>query len=208
MATGRTTDAGGYGEDVNDGVVVAVLAGGRSTRMGRVKADVDVAGRTMRAHVLAAVAAAGLDAIEVGGGRGIPDLRAAHRGPLAGVEAALTATEGPAVIAVAVDQPWLLPATLRALAAGEGDAFVPYADGKPQVTCARYAAGCLPAATQLLDAGLGSIQGLLAEIQTVLVPPEVWATWGEDGRSWFSADTAEAVAAGLGAFGAPGTLHP
>jgi molybdenum cofactor guanylyltransferase len=204
--TGCHRQVAGYGDDVSDDVLVTVLAGGRASRMGAAKADVVVAGRTMREHVLAAAAAAGLDAVQAGGAAGIPDRRPPHSGPLAGIETGLVAADGRDVIAVAVDQPWLLPRTLGALAGRDDAIVVPLDGGRFQVTCARYGAGCLPVIVRLLDAGLGTVKGLLTEFEPAVVLPQDWGTWGEDGRSWFSADTPDAIAAGLRTFGPPGTL--
>ena len=36
-----------------------------------------------------------------------------------------------------------------------------------------------------------------------IAPPQ-WREWGEDGRSWFSVDTPQALAEGLLRYGAPG----
>lgn len=184
---------------------VAVLAGGSSSRMGADKAGVVIAGRTMLDHVTTAVTASGLPMLVVGPGGHVADVRSPSSGPMAGVEAALLATGGD-VVAVAVDQPWLRAGTIAALAAAEGDAVVPVAAGRLQVTCARYARDCLAVFSAALDAGERSLQRALLDVEVTGVDEAAWRTWGEDGRSWYSVDTPQAAAAGLRAFGPPGTL--
>lgn len=184
-------------------VLVAVLTGGRSSRMGTPKQGVRVAGRTMLEWVVAAASAAGFDAFEVGDNL---DHRDHHLGPLAGIEAALARVSDAPVLAVAVDQPWLLPATLRRVAALPGDAVVPVEDGRLQVTCALYRPACLPVAAALLDSGAHPVTALLDRVTATLVERHTWSAWGEDGRSWFSADTAESVDRGILRYGAPGSL--
>jgi molybdopterin-guanine dinucleotide biosynthesis protein A len=193
---------------VSGGPIVAVLAGGRSSRMGAEKAGVVIAGKTMQHHVLAAADATGLDMIVVGGAGGVADRRGSHLGPLAGLEAALSAAAGSAVIIAGVDQPWLRTETLLALAAADGDAVVPVDDGHLQVTCARYGHGCLAAVTALLDSGGRSLRQLVHRLQATIVAEAEWRQWGEDGRSWFSVNTEHDLEAGLLAFGPPGTLPP
>ncbi len=187
---------------MDDRPLVAILSGGASTRMGRPKADVEIVGTAMRRHVANAAEAAGFEWREIGPG-GIEDRRPSHSGPLAGIEAALIEADG-AVVIVAVDQPWVRPATLQALAQVKGIAAVPR-DEHLQVTCAVYQPECLPAAQALLDKGPASVRSLFVTIQPEIVDPGVWRSWGEDGRSWFSADTADAITEGLKRYGPPAT---
>lgn len=94
-----------------------VLAGGRSSRMGRDKALVELAGRPLIAWAVGALKDAGLGA-KIAGARGdlgnfaevIPD-REANAGPMAGVCAALAASEAERTVILSVDMP-LIPASL------------------------------------------------------------------------------------------------
>ena len=126
----------------------------------------------------------------------------AHRGPLAGLVAAASAFPEHPIALVAVDQPWLRSDTIRRVGQLCGDlAAVPVESGIRQTTCAVYPPGIVVAAEVEL-AGGGSLQSLL---DVVAFEPVVdWQTWGEDGRSWFSADTPQLVAIGLNRFGPPG----
>jgi hypothetical protein len=47
----------------------------------------------------------------------------------------------------------------------------------------------------------GSIQTLLDRVSFLPVTPDRWEEWGEDGRSWFSADTPNALDEGQKRYG-------
>lgn len=100
-----------------------ILAGGRSRRMGTDKALVTLAGRPLLAHVVERLAPQ-VDRVVISSNAspvrfaafGLPvlaDILGGHRGPLAGVHAALAAFPGSAIVSVAVDLP-LLPRDLVA----------------------------------------------------------------------------------------------
>ncbi|MEA3501738.1 MAG: molybdenum cofactor guanylyltransferase [Actinomycetota bacterium] len=185
--------------------IVAVLAGGDSTRMGFDKAAVPFASSTMLETVLDSVASVG-DPIVIGRAnapneaRAIPDRRSDSRGPLTGLETVLQHEPGRTIVLVAVDHPFLRPQTLREMLAIEGDAVVPLDAGWQQVTCAVYRPAFLEAASQTLDAGCRSIISALDLVAVTLVQEATWRSWGEDGRSWFSVDTPGRLDEGLRRF--------
>lgn len=191
---------------IMDRPIVAVLAGGDSTRMGSDKAAVPFASSTMLGTVLDAVADIG-DPIVVGrevapnGVLALPDQRAGSRGPLTGLETILQHEPGRTVVLVAVDHPFLLPETLLELLSLNGDAVVPVDDGWQQVTCAVYRPTFLRAASETLNRGCRSIIDALDLADTTLVQEATWRSWGEDGRSWFSIDTPDRLDEGLRRFG-------
>jgi molybdopterin-guanine dinucleotide biosynthesis protein A len=103
-------------------VIAAILAGGRSRRMGTPKALVPFGGAPLIARPIAAAQAAGLEpvvvaksAIEVGVPVWLDEYETSH--PLAGLVTALQ--RGP-VVAIACDQPFVTPELLALLAAHEG----------------------------------------------------------------------------------------
>jgi molybdopterin-guanine dinucleotide biosynthesis protein A len=184
----------------------AILAGGRSLRMGADKASVPVGGTPMFEWVAAALRAVVDDVVIVGrtdplgGIPAVPDLRPGPRGPLPGLAAALRHAAGRPVLLVAVDHPLVRPATLQGLLALlDRDAVVPVDGGTRQTTCAAYPSAWAEEADREDRAG-GSIQSLLDRLPHRVVEPEEWAAWGEDGRSWHSVDSPEAAAAVMGRF--------
>lgn len=94
-----------------------ILAGGRSRRMGRDKAQLQVSAQTLLELMQAKLRAAGLTQIWVSGPHtgSIPDLQPGL-GPLAGIASAVArAADHTQMLVVAVDQPRLSVALLRGL---------------------------------------------------------------------------------------------
>lgn len=186
-------------------VLGAVLAGGMSTRMGRDKAGVLVGGRTMLDIVGSAVGAVSHQTVLLGPDRDgwecWPDSVHTH-GPLAGIATALSRTYHTHILLVAVDQPFVRRETLAEIVALADDIpVVPVDDnGVPQVTCALYPRTIQTEAMDEAAAG-GSVQSLLDRVSFRPVPPDEWASWGEDGRSWYSVDHPDAVQEGIRRYG-------
>jgi molybdenum cofactor guanylyltransferase len=106
-------------------VIAAILAGGRSRRMGTDKAMVDFRGEPLIARPIAAARAAGLEPVAVAKhplALDVPTWIDGHETshPLSGL---LTALEHGPVVAIACDQPFVTPELLAALAAHEGFAI-------------------------------------------------------------------------------------
>lgn len=184
-----------------------ILAGGESRRMGTDKAFVEIAGRTMLDWVAAALAPVCEEVVVVGdidGATTLPNIAdpgAPHRGPLAGLVAAMHHVPDQWLALVAVDQPWLRAETARRLGAlAAALAAVPVDAGIRQTTCAVYPPTLVSTAEAEL-AGGGSLQSLLDVAS--FRPVVDWASWGEDGRSWFSVDTPADLKEGLRRFGEP-----
>jgi molybdopterin-guanine dinucleotide biosynthesis protein A len=130
----------------------AVLAGGRGRRLGGAKPTVELAGRPLIAYPLAALAAAGLEAVVVAKRSSVlpaslaaeivsePD-RPTH--PLAGIVAALRHADRPLVV-LGCDFPFIPPPLLRELAEAAEPLVVPAPGGEPQPLVARWSPGLLP----------------------------------------------------------------
>jgi molybdopterin-guanine dinucleotide biosynthesis protein A len=129
-----------------------------------------------------------------------PDSIHAH-GPLAGIATALNRTDTDHVLVVAVDHPFVRHETLRKMLDRAGDIpVVPVDDhGTRQVTCAVYPKTIARLAAEEAESG-GSIQSLLDQVSFDAVPPDAWVSWGEDGRSWFSVDSQDALRQALGRY--------
>ncbi|MEA1902147.1 MAG: molybdenum cofactor guanylyltransferase [Actinomycetota bacterium] len=185
-------------------VVGAVLSGGMSKRMGQNKADVlvrdqtmlEMVGTTMKS-VLDTVVLLGPDR---DGWECWPDAVHAH-GPLAGIATALARTDAEHIFLLAVDHPFARAGTIERIVDKRGELPVVPVDahGARQVTCALYPRVVADAAAEEAANG-GSVQSLLDRVSFTAITPETWESWGEDGRSWYSVDSPEALTEGLGLF--------
>lgn len=169
--------------------------------MGQDKAVAQFKGRPLFDHVATALDSAGLEVMVVGREQPIGaysalgDLPGLGSGPAVGLLSAFAHYPGRDVFLTAVDQPLLRPETIRSLLSLPGDAVVPVEDSHPQVTCALYRTVCHGALEEMLDAGQAKLRRLLDLIEPTMVGPETWSQWGEDGSSWLSLDTPQALRA-------------
>jgi molybdopterin-guanine dinucleotide biosynthesis protein A len=140
-----------------------VLTGGRSSRMGRDKALLELQGRPMALRT-ANLAQSVVEEVylvgdkETHGHLGFPVLadKVAGRGPLAGIVTALENTQHDWSLLLACDLPFLEGNVLRALLAcansGEAiDAVVPRTEDGWQPLCAVYHRRCLPVFQEVLE---------------------------------------------------------
>lgn len=185
---------------------VFVLAGGRSSRMGRDKALLPFHGRPLVEHV-AAQARGVTDNITLVGdisrytNLGYPvieDIFPGH-GPLSGLHAALTSTRSEWNLILACDMPELTAEFLVRLMAqaeaGQAAAVIPVGpDSVPQPLCAAYRRRCAPLITRALENRVYKVtEGLAAlDIEFWPVPhshyfrnlntPEDWAAYSHAAR--------------------------
>ena len=120
-----------------------MLTGGRSTRMGRDKAIVEVDGRALATIAADALRDAGAtDVVAVGGDRvalealglRVLDDLSPGAGPLGGIVTALDAASEDVVVVLACDLPWVTPEAVVAVVDGLGtsNVAVPVVAGRPQ----------------------------------------------------------------------------
>ena len=161
-----------------------ILAGGRSTRMGRSKALLPVAGVTLLEWIIKRLGPEFAETIVAGaaaspGAREAPDRRS-DAGPLAGIEAGLLAARSPYAFVVACDMPRAsarLAVLLIARCAGH-DAAVPRIEGRAQPTCAAYARTAAPKIGAYLDRGARRATEMLDELDAVFVDEGELASGG------------------------------
>lgn len=162
-----------------------VLAGGRSERLGRDKAAVEIDGTTLLARAVAALGAVAGDVrVAVRGDQFADRLRGCFRlladagegiGPAAGILAAHAAEPAAAWLVLACDMPLAGPAVLRALVAARdparaGTAFRAPSDGLPEPLCAIYEPATLAAFRRHVAAGGSpSPRGWLAAAHPLLL---------------------------------------
>ena len=146
----------------------AVLAGGKSTRMGRDKAALRLNGLTLAAHQAEKLKALGVRDLmlsgwqqEIPGARFVPDELPA-RGPLGGIHACLGAAEQNAVLFLSVDVPLVPVETLRALLdAHTGGVTLLSADGVPQPLIGVYDRSLRAPAEEILRSENTAVRRLL-----------------------------------------------
>ncbi len=165
-----------------------VLVGGRSSRMGRDKALLPFRGRTLAGHVAEAVARAAGTVTLVGDAEryaflGYPVLpdRMQGAGPLAGIQAALEASEAAWNLVVACDLPGVDAGFLSGLleaarSAGADGLLAAGRTGLPEPLCAVYHRRCLPAVAAALERGAFKVTDALAGLDM-----RIWRVQ-DDGR--------------------------
>lgn len=159
-----------------------VLAGGRSTRMGRDKASLPFGGTTLLARIVDLLAPlvdevvvalrAGQDAPALPPGVLLARDAVPDRGPLGGLAAGFAASSADAVYATACDVPFLVPGVVNLLFArlGAADVAVSEAQGRLHPLAAVYRPRVRPHVEALLGAGRLRPPFLYELVPTVRVP--------------------------------------
>jgi molybdenum cofactor guanylyltransferase len=188
---------------------IAILAGGRSRRMGKDKAlmQLDPNGPSLLKLVIEAVRPLTDDLFAVASGRPEyarfgaavkPDLYP-NAGALGGIGSALRHARGERTLVVSCDHPYLSRALLEAMLAwpGEWEALVPVVEGESrqgggqirQTLHAVYTKRCLPAIEAAIAAGRLQTAGILREVQSLELPVEALKAFDPELRSLMSINT-------------------
>lgn len=188
----------------------AVMAGGRSRRLGRDKRLVAVDGEALLARTVRVLSTVADDLTVViadeqdrrlvdttvggvvapGRLRTVVDARA-DAGPAAGLETALRVAAHPWVLVLAADHPALPPQVLALLAdaARAVDGAAPHAavalEGPrgPEPLLAAYRRDAVGRVTALLDAGTRRLVDVLAALDPIVVPAAVWRERDPEGAA-------------------------
>jgi molybdopterin-guanine dinucleotide biosynthesis protein A len=195
-----------------------VLAGGRSERMGRDKAWVELAGRPLVQWVLDALLQTTdlqmIVAREVGklDTLAVPVIEDRYevRGPLTGIHAGLKAAETDLCVVVACDLPLVRPELLKLITdlIGLSHAVVPYVgeetlpsldrtaptrDAGLQPLLAGYRRACVDPLESLLRQGSFPTPALVSMLEARILKPVEWRRCDPDGRSFVNVNTPEDV---------------
>lgn len=165
-----------------DDFAAFVLAGGKSSRMGKDKAFLELDGRTLLARALELAGSVISNVTIVGDGakffplgRTIDDVFPGQ-GPLAGIHAALAASNSPLNLMLAVDLPFIQKEFLQYLLseASRGSAVVtvPRTIHGWQPLCAVYRREFAELAERALHNGKNKIDPLFAQVETRIVSEE------------------------------------
>ncbi len=183
---------------MND-VTVAIMAGGKSSRMGTDKAFVPFQGRPMIEIVIERVAGLGAETILITNKPaeyahlGLPmfsDVLPDH-GPLGGIYTAVLRAQRPYVLVVACDMPWLNPAllTYQLNLRHTADIIVPQWDKFPEPLHAVYSKACLPAIEANLQAQQLKITAFFGRVSVRFVKREEIEKVDVNGRSFANVNT-------------------
>lgn len=184
---------------IGDSVTVAVLAGGRSLRMGKNKSFVALQGRPLIQRVLERVALLSLPTILIAnavedyqsfGLPVFPDVLPG-KGSLGGIYTALHYSQTEVVLCVACDMPFLNPELLRYLGSlHEGyDAVVPCVNDRPQGLHAHYRRDCMHSLWQALEHDQLKIGKYLDQIRVRYVEEGDLRRFDPDLRSFINLNT-------------------
>jgi len=175
--------------------IAAILAGGRSTRMGRPKPGVPLAGRPLIAYPIAAARSVEVEPWVVAKeGTELPRLdcrvlaepdEPLH--PLAGLVAALREAGDRPVVAIAADMPFVEDKLIAWLASHDSTTVVE-ALGCVQPLLARYDGGDIPPLEAALGRGASATEAALA-LEPKLVPEIDLRRFGEPDRLLFNVNT-------------------
>lgn len=165
-------------------VTAAILAGGRSERMGADKTLLPVGGAPLILRVLDVVSSVCEEAFVVTNDpsalaeAALPSGIAVYtdevpaQGPLGGLTTALANARPGWVLVVAADLPWLSPEVVRALweVRDGAQVVVPVSDAGKEPLLALYHTDCLAAAREAMASGRRRIVGFFASVPVVEVP--------------------------------------
>jgi len=202
----------------------AALAGGQSRRMGADKAflPVEAGGKPMLELVLERLSAVADEVLVVAndreryavlGARVVPDLRR-DVGALAGIQAAITGSTHEHCLVVACDMPFLSLPLLRRMAEEprDYDVLVPLIPGESrqrgdgrvyQTLHAIYSKCCLPFIENRIAVGNKQVVGFFEDVRVRTLDLEEIERWDPDMRSFFNANTPEALRVAGQMSGAP-----
>ncbi|MBI4497370.1 MAG: molybdenum cofactor guanylyltransferase [Chloroflexi bacterium] len=179
----------------------AVLAGGRSRRMGQDKALLRLAGRTLLERALDTLRSVAQEVLVIGpperaalagGARLVPDAFPGT-GPLGAIATALQAIQSDRAVLVACDMPFLSAPLLRYLVAcSEGyDVTLPRTAAHTEQLHAVYHRACLPAILEQLAAGDLKIDRFFAKVRVRYVDETELRAIDPDLRSLWNLNTPE-----------------
>ncbi len=180
-----------------------IQAGGKSTRMGRNKAVLEIGGKRLIDRLVdglhqifpeVIIVANTPDLYENLGVRVVPDL-IPGKGSLGGIYTATTVASHPWAFVMACDMPFFNPGLIRYLATlTEGwDAVIPYTDDWEPLY-ALYAKTCLPQMERLIQSGNLKISRFFPHVRVRRVDREELHPHDPQGLSLFNVNTPEEFA--------------
>jgi molybdopterin-guanine dinucleotide biosynthesis protein A len=178
------------------GAAAVVLAGGRSSRMGRPKALLPFGGETLIERVLRRLRPlVGESVVVAAPGQELPALpclilrdRTPHLGPVAGLAAGLAAVSAPRAFVTSCDAPFLEPGLIAWMLseAADWDVLVPEWEGRLHPLHAVYASSLGARYQQLLDRGGRRPVDLYPTLRVRVVSADEVARFDPGGRTFLN----------------------
>jgi molybdenum cofactor guanylyltransferase len=203
------------GSDPSEAALGVILAGGLGRRIGGAKPTVELDGRPLLDHALAAVRTAGLEPLVVAKPQTrLPRLECRilrepqwplH--PACGVVAALRDSGGRPLVAVACDMPFLDPGLLAWLARSPDPLVLPELDGSLQPFPGRYDASVLGPLEKAVAAGR-PLRQTLGQLSPRRLRGDELAAFGSPQRLLFNVNTAADLRAAGRAASPPRSSRP
>jgi molybdopterin-guanine dinucleotide biosynthesis protein A len=178
---------------------VAVMAGGKSRRMGSDKAFIPFRGRPLIEHVLDRVAGLANELVIITNDPdpyshlGHPIFGDIYRdsGPLGGIHSALLHGKHEYLLVVACDMPWLSRPLLSHMISlrDTADAIVPRWGRFPEPLHAIYSKSCLAPVENRLKAGMLKVVGFYGQADVRFIDREEIEHFDPEGRSFVNVNT-------------------
>ncbi len=182
-------------------LTVAVLAGGRSRRMGRDKALLPMGESTLLQRVMDAAAPVSDQHLLITNSPASHALFAwpqaadlyPDKGPLGGLYTALSHTKTDHLLLLACDLPYLNTPFLRFLCEqiDDNQAIVPDSADGQQPLCAIYNRSVLTAVTHALQQNQLGMRRLLSQLSIRTISPDQWHPFDSDNRLFTNLNTPE-----------------
>jgi|SRR5579862_3794303 len=169
-----------------------VLAGGKSSRMGREKALLEIGGVPLIFRTARLVESVAGTATVIGESEGIRALGLRTvaddwpgAGPLGGIATALRVSGAPWSLVVACDMPYLTRAWLEYLVEralqSDADAVIAMNDGGAEPLCAVYRKSANATMRAAVSEGQLKVRGFLETLRGEVIEPEEWKRFDSDG---------------------------
>jgi molybdenum cofactor guanylyltransferase len=180
---------------------LAILAGGRSSRMGTDKAFVRVLGRPLIEEILGQSAGLGMESLIITNrpaeyaylgvplfGDVLPD-----KGPLGGLYTALHSATRPHELCIACDMPFVVRPLLDYLISliPQGDAIMPRLNGEAEPFRAIYSRACLAPIRAALDSGRMRMVSFFPDVRVRFVDEAEIDQFDPQHLSFFNVNTPE-----------------
>ncbi len=184
---------------------IAILAGGKSSRMGQDKSFVELDGKPLIEHVISRTADLGQTETFIGtnrpddymhlGLRVVSDILS-DKGALGGIYTAIHENPSDYTLVIACDMPFVNPDVLLLMLnlCTDHDVVVPRIDGYPQGLHALYKKTCLPYIREKLDANRLKVIGFYESVKIRYLDESDYQAIDPDGRSFTNLNTPDQLA--------------